>query len=211
MENTHIDLALVHPGNRRKIYQSLGDRLSAIETPVWALMIATFVRNQGWSVAIVDAEADDLTAEEVANQITDLKPTLTAVVAYGHQPSASTQNMTVSGEICTALRQISPELKTIIVGGHVAALPERTLREEQSDYVSTGEGPFTVLELLQALNSSSPKLSKVRGLMYWEDAQIITNPPAPLLGRIRCRQYTTQGARRSGLGEASGRLPLRPL
>ena len=57
MKNKQIDLILVHPGNRNRIYQSLGDDLTAIETPVWALMTAAFVRNRGYSVAIIDAEA----------------------------------------------------------------------------------------------------------------------------------------------------------
>ncbi len=36
----NLDLLLVHPGSRARVYQSLGMELSAIETPVWALMIA---------------------------------------------------------------------------------------------------------------------------------------------------------------------------
>jgi len=40
-----------------------------------------------------------------------------------------------------------------MVGGHVAALPEHTLQEEAADFVCSGEGPYTVLELLETLKS----------------------------------------------------------
>ena len=184
MSDSRLDLVLIHPGDRRRIYQSMGENLSAVETPVWALMIAAFIRNQGHSVAIVDAEAEELSPEMVAQRVIEMDPVLTAVVAYGHQPSASTQNMTVAGEICSALKLASPASKTILLGGHVASLPERTFREEDVDFVATGEGPLTVLDLLQALTASDANLKKVRGLMYWDDGKVVTTLSAPLLNHL---------------------------
>jgi hypothetical protein len=58
-----VDLVLVNPGSRAKIYQALGTTLTAVENPVWAGLIATFARGRGVSVEIVDAEADELPAE----------------------------------------------------------------------------------------------------------------------------------------------------
>jgi radical SAM superfamily enzyme YgiQ (UPF0313 family) len=144
-------------------------------------MMATFIRNRGYSVAIVDAEAEDLTPEQAAQRVGDMDPTLVALVVYGHQPSASTQNMAIAGEICTSLKNNAPRTQILMVGGHVAALPGRTLQEEETDFVATGEGPYTILELLQSLGSSTPDLSKVRGLCYWEGRTIRSNPPAPLV------------------------------
>ena len=116
-----LDLVLVHPGSRTQVYQSLGSTLSAIEPPVWASLMASFVRNRGFSVYVLDAEAQDLTPDQVAAVIEEINPLLTAVVVYGHQPSASTQNMTAAGAICSALKELSPERKLLLVGGHVAA------------------------------------------------------------------------------------------
>ena len=180
-----LDLVLVHPGNRIQIYQSLGTSLSAIEPPVWASLMATFIRRRGFSVHVLDAEADNLTPEQTATRIGEMDPLLTAVVVYGHQPSASTQNMTAAGAICTAIKQADPERKVLLVGGHVAALPERTLREEAADFVCSGEGPYTVLELLQALKSSGrPNYGNVRGLCYWADGGINGTTPAPLVRQL---------------------------
>src|SRR5689334_25437020 len=86
--NSDLDLVLIHPGNRTQIYQSLGTSLSAIEPPVWASLMATFVRRRGFSVHVLDAEADNLSPEGTARRIAEINPLLTAVVVYGHQPSA---------------------------------------------------------------------------------------------------------------------------
>ena len=176
-----VDLVLVNPGSRMQIYQSLGSTLSAIEPPVWAGLMATFVRNGGFSVCLLDAEAEALTPEETAQRIAEMDPVLVAVVVYGHQPSASTQNMTAARAMCTAVKQRVPALKVLLVGGHVAALPERTLREEDADFVCTGEGLYTLVELLQALKASQPNYSKVRGLCYWDGETMMSTAPAPLV------------------------------
>jgi anaerobic magnesium-protoporphyrin IX monomethyl ester cyclase len=176
-----LDLVLIHPGSRTQIYQSLASSLSAIESPVWASLMATFVRKRGFSVRVLDAEADDLTPQETAGRVAEMDPLLVAVVVYGHQPSASTQNMTAAGSICTAIKEMDPRRNILLVGGHVAALPERTLQEEAADFVCTGEGPYTVFELLQALSSGQSDYAKVRGLCYRENGAVASTPPAPLV------------------------------
>ena len=181
-ENGRLDLLLINPGGRVRIYQSLADTLSAIEPPVWAGLMATFTRKRGLSVQIIDADADNLGPDEVAARAADLNPVLTAVVAYGHQPSASTQSMPASSAICTSLKQTAPQLKTLLVGGHVTSLPKRTLEEEDVDFVCGGEGPYTLVELTEALKAGRPEdVSKVRGIWYRDGQQIRNTPPAPLV------------------------------
>jgi radical SAM superfamily enzyme YgiQ (UPF0313 family) len=185
VEDRKLDLVLVNPGGRSNIYQSLGSALTAIEPPVWAGLMGTFVRQRGFSVDIIDAEAEDLTPEQTAQRVMDLTPRLTAVVVYGHQPSASTQNMPGASAICTAVKQRAPGLTTILVGGHAAALPERTLQEEDADFVCGGEGPITLVELLSALRESPrPDLRRVRGLWYREEGHAQGSSPAPLVQEL---------------------------
>jgi hypothetical protein len=172
-----LDLVLVNPGSRTAIYQSLGARLTAVENPVWAGLIATFARQKGLSVEIIDAEADELTPEQVAERAIALDPRLVAVVVYGHQPSASTQNMTGASAVVTALKRLSPTTKVLMIGGHVAALPGRTLKEEACDFVTRDEGLYGTTTLVEALRATpDPDLSKIPGLVYREAGQIRANP-----------------------------------
>jgi radical SAM superfamily enzyme YgiQ (UPF0313 family) len=176
-----LDLVLINPGSRTQVYQSLGTRLAAVENPVWAGLMATFCRGKGLTVAVIDAEAEHLVAAEVAERVEELNPVLAAVVVYGHQPSASTQIITASGQVCLAIKQLCPTQPVLLVGGHVAALPERTLVEENADFVAAGEGLYTLVDLVAALKTPAPELNKVPGLWYRDDGVIRHTPDRPLV------------------------------
>ena len=149
---------------------------------MWAGLMATFIRGKGFSVQIVDAEAEGLSAEQTQKRVADLEPLLVVVVVYGHQPSATTQTMPAAGDLCKAIKQTDPQMNVIMVGGHVASLPGRTLGEEHTDFVCNGEGPYTVLDLVQALKGGrSEDLHKVRGMVWRDGDDIRTNTPAPLV------------------------------
>lgn len=175
-----LDLLLINPGGREKIYQILAKEFSAIEPPVWAGLMATFVRKKGYAVQILDADALDLSPAEVATVVSEVNPLLTAVVIYGQQPSASTQNMPGGGAACSAIKDKEPSRKILMIGGHVAALPERTLREEDVDFVAQGEGLYTLIDLIEAMKTGhDEELKKVRGLMYREGDVIRANEIPP--------------------------------
>jgi len=176
-----VDLLLVNPGDKQQIYQKLGSDLSATEPPIWAGMIATFIRNKGYSVQILDANAEELSPIDTAKRIAEIKPVLAAIVVYGQNPSASTMVMPAAGDISKEIKQLTPEQKVLLVGGHVAALPERTLQEENADFTCDGEGPYTILDLLEALRHKEARLDKARGLLYWDDGRIVRNSSAPLI------------------------------
>src|SRR5712671_343174 len=180
-----MDLLLVNPGGRNRIYQDLGGDLTAIEPPLWSRLIAGYAIDRGFSVGILDSEAEESSPESVALRVADEEPLLVGMVVFGHQPSASTQQMVAAGEACRAIKSIRPDQKIIIVGGHVSALPERTLHEESTDYACNGEGPVTVYQLLQAMRESrNPDLSKVPGLVWRNHNKIMVNPPATLISNL---------------------------
>lgn len=165
--SSKIDLLIVSPGNNRVIYQDLAKDYAAIEPPIWAGLLANFARARNYSAIILDQEAMGLTCEEIVRSAEEHKPKLVAIVVYGQQPSASTQNMTMSAEIAAKFKELAPQFKTIMIGGHVSALPERTLNESCVDFVCQGEGPYTIEALLQLHDlSDSSGYAKVPGLWY---------------------------------------------
>lgn len=176
-----VELLLVNPGGRAQIYQSLASELTAVEPPVWAGLIASFVRGKGRSVAVLDTNAEGIGPEEAAEQTVARRPRLVAVPVYGHQPSASTQVMPAARALVNAIKDLAPELPVILVGGHVASLPERTLAEERCDFVADGEGLHTLVDLLEAYASVAPDLGKVRGLWTREGKGARRTAPAPLV------------------------------
>ncbi len=174
-----LDLLLVNPGGRSRIYQNLGHYLAGIEPPLWCRLIAGYCLDRGHTVEILDAEAEGLDAGGVAANVRMRKPRLVCLVAHGHQPSASTQTMTAAGSVARAIKKYAPDQRIAITGGHVAALPERTWVEETVDYVCTGEGPVTIAGLL-----SGDPLADIRGLVYRAEGRLRrlnVNPPPPKL------------------------------
>jgi radical SAM superfamily enzyme YgiQ (UPF0313 family) len=93
--------------------------------------------------------------------------------------------MTGARPILRAIKELDPEQKTILVGGHVAALPHLTMDQEPVDFACNGEGPVTIHELLQALDAgSSAAFGKVAGLVWRESGQILENPAPALIKEL---------------------------
>jgi len=180
---SNIDVLIINPTSTKNVYQALGDNLTAIEPPIWAALIANYLRHKNYCVEIIDAEAEGFTVEQTTAKIEDYKPKLIAIVVYGHHPSASTQNMYAAGLHCTSIKEAYPEIKVLMVGGHVSALPARTLIEEKADFVCQGEGPYTVEGLLQIDMSDKGQYSKVPGLWYREDGMPVFSYNAPLIAQ----------------------------
>lgn len=166
-----VEIVLINPGAARTIYQDLSEGLTAIEPPTWLRMIAGWLRDNGYGVAIIDQHAKNLSHGDVADRVKELAPALTAIVAVGHQPSASTQQMVGASALAKVLQG-----KVILAGHHPSALPERTIIEEDVDYVCDGEGPLT----LAALLDDAP-LEEVPGLVWLYGGKVKKNPRAPLL------------------------------
>ena len=184
-----LDVILVNPGGRELIYQELGTGLTAIEPPLWCRLIGGYLRDQNFEIDILDTEALGLGPEAAAANIAKRQPRLVIMVVFGHQPSASTQQMVGARLSCHAIKAIAPDLPILIVGGHVSALPERTLREEPVDYACKGEGPVTAEQLLLALNADptnilESELEKVPGLVWHHGDDVVINPPAPLFSDL---------------------------
>ncbi|OSM05206.1 B12-binding domain-containing radical SAM protein [Magnetofaba australis] len=177
-----LDVLFINPGDRKQLYQNLGDGMSAIEPPIYSAMFADYMRRKGYSVAIYDTPAMSGPAEHAARAaVEDYKARLIVIPVYGFQPSASTQNMSSAGKIAKLIKEASPAQKILITGTHPAALPKRTLMEEAVDYVCDGEGPITIEAVVEALKGSGD-VSRAPALWRIEDGEVI--PPqaaAPLI------------------------------
>jgi radical SAM superfamily enzyme YgiQ (UPF0313 family) len=167
MENRADILFVNVGGTKKRVYQELSKDYSAIEPPFWAALTAAFIRKKGFNVDILDANAENLTPEETAEEIKKRNPHLVDIVVYGQHPSASTQLMTGVGELCRKIKSTDSQRKIILTGLHPCALPERTLREEACDFVCEGEGFYTLLGL-----ANKQSFQSIPGLWWKEEGEI---------------------------------------
>jgi len=176
-----LDILFVHPNGAPIIYQKLSKEYSAIEPPIWAALLANNTRKNGYSTRILDCEAGRLSAKESSDMIGYYNPRLIALVIYGQQPSASTQNMVGARHLLRKLKDNHPHLKTLLIGLHPSAVSRQTMQEELTDFVCQGEGPHTINALLNINMNDSTELQNVPGLWYREDGKIVCTKPAPLI------------------------------
>jgi anaerobic magnesium-protoporphyrin IX monomethyl ester cyclase len=180
------DILFVHPNASKKIYQELAENHSAIEPPIWAGMLANSVRSAGFSVAILDAEAERLDYESAAIRVTEYKSRIVCLVVYGQQPSASSQNMIGACATAAEIKKLMPNSFILFVGGHVAALPEETLKNEPDiDAVCQNEGVFTIRQLLSVTNlEDKQQLRKVLGLCFRDqDSRVTLNKSSEIVSK----------------------------
>ncbi|MBF0312100.1 MAG: cobalamin-dependent protein [Oligoflexia bacterium] len=159
-----IDIVFINPGNRKKIFQSLGIEVSAVEPPFCLAAMASYLRNKKYSVAIIDSNAENFSPEQTVSRVIELNPKMIAVIAHGSQPSASTQNMPDVYEIASAIKNSLPNIPLIVGGPHPSALPERTLQESCFDYLLEGEGSYTLEQFISGLPEH-----EIKGL-WWKDS-----------------------------------------
>lgn len=178
-------ILFINPSSRAEVYQSLGDSLAAVEPPIWCRLLASYCEKKGIETDIIDANAEEWSHADVCDFMKDFGHNLAVIIAHGQQPSASTQMMPAVIEMSRAIKIGCPEIPILIVGGHPAALSERTLEETGADFVCTGEGPVTIPALSEVLKAGAmyssriDEFNRVPGLCHRIGVNIVRTGPVP--------------------------------
>ncbi len=182
---SQTDLLIVRASNQKSLYGDLSARkLTGIEPPLWAAMHAAFIRTQGFSVQLLDAEALHWSHAQTAEAILAQKPRLVEIAVSGTNPSASTWNMTGVGVLLRQLKEKAPALPLLLSGLHPSALPRQTMQEEAADYVCQGEGFYTLLALLRQMADNTLQPATVPGLWFRKGAEICSTARAELIKNL---------------------------
>ena len=127
-----MDILFVSPANPKGTYQSLSTKYSAIEPPTWALLLAESCRSKGYSVGILDMQAENLSHEEAQNKINLINPKLVSFVVYGQNVNAGTTNMSGAVNLINYLKDNKIGKSISLIGSHAQALPKETLEKEKN-------------------------------------------------------------------------------
>lgn len=97
--------------------------------------------------------------------------------------SVLTLNCGRTYELAKRIKQIDPDVLTVLGGIHPTVLPEEALSKEGVDVVVRGEGEETFAELVN-LFSENKDYSRIRGISYKRGGKYVHNPQRPLIGDL---------------------------
>jgi radical SAM superfamily enzyme YgiQ (UPF0313 family) len=178
-----LDVLFVNPNSAEQVYQGLAQNFSAIEVPVWSLLLAQSCRAKGYSVEILDCDAERLTPVKGAERVVAANPRLVCFVVYGQNPNSGTTNMVGALALCKTLKAAYPEYRTCFVGSHTSALPLEVLAEPSVDFVLQNEGVYALHNLLRT--DLATDLHTIKGIGYKDDGRPALTPPERVVPQER--------------------------
>jgi radical SAM superfamily enzyme YgiQ (UPF0313 family) len=153
-----------------------GRRIAGVQFPPLPLMyVATVLKVNGFSVDVLDAQAQAMNLEAIEEEIVsyDVVFLISATMSYNED-----------AEILTRLKQKNPRLKTIVFGAHPTFLPLEALKKTSVDIIVRKESEFVIRDLVKALSNNSHEWKKVAGIGYRENGQSVINPDYPYIDNL---------------------------
>jgi radical SAM superfamily enzyme YgiQ (UPF0313 family) len=173
----NLDVLFVSPGGSKFVYQGLANKISAIEPPTWALLLAQSCRSIDYKVAILDMNAENLTLEEGVERIKEHNPRLICFVVYGQNVNSGTVSMTGATIFSEFIKNSGVTTPIAYIGSYVQALPKKALLEESSiDIAFMNEGVYAVRNLLSKEIDLS-NLDHVNGIAWRKNGEVVFNEP----------------------------------
>lgn len=112
-------------------------------------------------IDVLDCEGFSLSYNQIEQQIKGLSPDIVAITA----PTPAFAQVL---EVCRIIKQISPEIITVVGGPHPTALPKETVEDRNIDIAVIGEGEVTFTELVKAIDEKR-SLFEVEGIVFKEN------------------------------------------
>jgi radical SAM superfamily enzyme YgiQ (UPF0313 family) len=181
-----IDVLFIAPGNATGVYQGLAKDYSAIEPPTWALLLAESCRSKGYTVNLIDANAEELNGEQVLERIQSLNPRLVCFVVYGQNVNAGTVSMSGAVYLSEYLKEYGVKTPIAYIGSYIQAVPTKALNDEPSiDFGFTNEGVYALHNVLAQETIDIGNLDNIKGLVWRKNGTPKINPPEKVVPNDR--------------------------
>ena len=139
--------------------------------PLVAASAATLLREKGYTVHWKDGIAEEMPLESYLDYVSSTHADIIVL-------EAKTPIIRKMWQMVDKLKECLPDAKVVLMGDHVTALPEETLKESNVDYVLTG-GDYDFM-LLSLCNHLTKGTELELGFWYRKDGQITNNGPFSL-------------------------------
>ncbi len=122
----------------------------------------------------IDSPADDLDFDQTMAKIREFKPDVMVL-------DTSTASIYNDVKVVEDIKKEFPNCFALLVGTHVSALPEESLRLSKSvQAIARQEYDYIVRDLVDCL-ASKGDIANVKGLTYWAGDEVKHTPPMPYI------------------------------
>ena len=181
-----IDVLFIAPGNATGVYQGLAKDYSAIEPPTWALLLAESCRSKGYTVGLIDSNAEELNGEQVTERVKSLNPRLICFVVYGQNVNAGTVSMSGAVYLSEYFKEEGIKTPIAYIGSYIQAVPVKALNDEPSiDFGFTNEGVYALHNVLSQEIIDINNLGHIKGLVWRENGVPKINAPEKVIPNDR--------------------------
>lgn len=162
MKNSKYNIALLEIG--RWFAGKLASH-SQLE-PLAIEYLAGYMEKSGYNVNLIQQRHENL--DELIEKIKTIEPNIVGVSCYTYTfPDAL--------YIAKRIKEVNPEIKTVLGGYHATARPT-DIKYGDFDFFVIGEGEETLLELVQALENTEKDFSRIKGIVWRNGKELIVNP-----------------------------------
>jgi anaerobic magnesium-protoporphyrin IX monomethyl ester cyclase len=145
--------------------------------PLGLAYVAAVLNKHKKDVDILDCVGGEVSITQLQKEILDRKPDIVGL-------SAMTPTLYYAQRSISAIKEVLPECLIVLGGPHVTVLPEATLKAiPQIDYAVIGEGEYTMLELVECLESGTD-IQNVKGLAFNKNNRFIMTEKRPVVADL---------------------------
>jgi len=153
--------------------------------PLGISYISAVLEKHGYGVELLDAHTEKCSFDDIERRIKRSKPDIIGV-------SFTTETRFNGFKTIKIAKRANPSSVVVTGGPHVSLAVEDTLLNmPELDIIVRGEGEFTFLDLVKTLDRDED-ISRVEGISYRDDGQVVHNPPRPFIKDLDSLPFPTR-------------------
>jgi len=162
-----MKVLLINPPDDLDAFLGKGKNFIPIFEPLGLLYISAMCKKYGYEVYVIDAFAEKFSSQQLKNIIAQMHPDVIGFTSF-------ICNGGVIYDLGKWLKSEYPHIKVIFGNKHASVYAEAYLRNNCCDIVVHGEGEYTFLKILGALEKKQNDFSSIPSVSYLRDGKFIT-------------------------------------